>query len=348
MPQPPQPIVIQQRYSGGLAWRLLALLGWIGFIGCGIYAFSQVQAYNDYYGAADKTNERYYAGSKTAKDKIAIISLDGVIMEGDGFVKSQIDRVKDDDNIKAVLLRVDSPGGTVTGSDYIYHHLKKLREEREIPIVVSMGSLAASGGYYVSMAVGDQEKSIYAEPTTTTGSIGVIIPHYDISGLMSRFDVKDDSITSHPRKQMLAMTRPIPDEHRAIIQGWIDESFVRFKDIIKEGRPKFREDSAALDELATGEIYSATRAKELGLIDEIGFIDEALERTYELAGLTEETARVVRYRAPQPLIDIPFITAESQARSEVSAMLELSAPRAYYLATSMPPLFASYMKLLDR
>ncbi len=125
-------------------------------------------------------------------------------MEGDGFVKRQIDRVRKDAQVKAVVVRIDSPGGTVTGSDYIYHHLKKLREDRSLPLVVSMGSIAASGGYYIAMAVGDQEKSIFAEPTTTTGSIGVIVPHYDLSGLMARYDVRDDSISSHPRKQILS------------------------------------------------------------------------------------------------------------------------------------------------
>ena len=161
----------------------------------------------------------------------------GVIMDGDGFVKQQIDRVRQDDMCKAVVVRVDSPGGTVTGSDYIYHHLKRLREERQIPLVVSMGSVAASGGYYVSMAVGDQERSIFAEPTTTTGSIGVIMPHYDISGLLKQFQIEDDSIASHPRKQLLSMTRPMSDEDREIIQDYIDDSFSRFKEIVKSGRP---------------------------------------------------------------------------------------------------------------
>src|SRR5688500_19769660 len=108
-------------------------------------------------------------------------------MEGDGFVKRQIDRIREDENVKAIVVRVDSPGGTVTGSDYIYHHLKKLRKEKNVPIVVSMGGMAASGGYYVSMAVGDEKDTIFAEPTCETGSIGVILPHYDLSGLMARY-----------------------------------------------------------------------------------------------------------------------------------------------------------------
>jgi len=164
---------------------------------------------------------------------------------------------------------------------------------------------------------------------------------------MERFDVKDDSIASHPRKQMLAMTRPVPDEHRALIQEYIDESFGRFKDIVKRGRPKFREDEAALDELATGEIFSATKAKENGLVDEIGFIEEAIDRVIELAGLDKDDTHVVRYLAPASLFEIPGLAGASSRDSQLSTLVELSTPKAYYLATSLPPLGASWSVLLQ-
>ena len=281
-------------------------------------------------------------------DESALADFCDVIIEGDGFVKRQIDRVREDKNVKAIVLRINSPGGTVTGSDYIYHHLSRLRKERKLPMVVSMGSMAASGGYYAAMAVADQPKSIYAEPTTTTGSIGVIIPHYDISGLLSRYDVKDDSIASHPRKQMLSMTRPIPDDHRRILQQYVDDSFDRFKDIVKSGRPAFRENPELLDELATGEIFSAMQAKENGLVDEIGFIEDAIDRALEMAGLDKETTRVVRYQKHVGLLDLPALAvSRSERSSDLSKLLELSTPRAYYLATSLPPFAASYAQLLE-
>ena len=100
-----------------------------------------------------------------------------------------------------------------------------------------MGSIATSGGYYVAMAVGDQPKSIYAEPTTTTGSIGVIIPHYDLSGLLARLDIKDDSLVSHPRKQMLSMTRPVSADDRRCLEAYLQDAFKRFKGVVKSGRP---------------------------------------------------------------------------------------------------------------
>ncbi|MCB9922517.1 MAG: signal peptide peptidase SppA [Planctomycetaceae bacterium] len=322
-----------------------AMLGWMAFGLCAIFLIGQLVTLSDYFDTSGGITEKYHSGATFADSKVAIISITGVIMDGEGYAKSQIDRVREDESVKAVVVRVDSPGGTVTGSDYIFHHLNKLRQEKGIPLVVSMGSIAASGGYYVSMAVGDQEKSIYAEPTTTTGSIGVIIPHYDVSGLMARYDVKDDSIASHPRKQMLAMTRPIPEEHRELLQAYVDESFGRFKEIVKLGRPAFREDDAALDELATGEIFTATKAKEAGLVDEIGFLEAAIDRAMELARLDTSNTSVVKYLRPATLFDVSGLMMSRNQHPDLSALLELTSPRAYYLASSMPPLVASYSML---
>src|SRR5438045_8468491 len=110
-----------------------------------------------------------------------------------------------------------------------------------------MGGIAASGGYYVSMAVGDKPDTIFAEPTCTTGSIGVMIPHYDISGLMKEYGVKDDSLATHPRKLMLSMTREMSAEERELVQSHIDDMFVRFKSIDQERRPHFAAHPADLD-----------------------------------------------------------------------------------------------------
>lgn len=342
----PQPIIIQQeRGRRAVMLGTFAMLGWMAFGLCAMVLAAQLLTLSDYFDTSGGITEKYHSGAKFADNKVAIISVSGVILDGEGYVKNQIDRVRDDSSVKAVVVRVDSPGGTVTGSDYILHHLNKLRQEKGIPLVVSMGSIAASGGYYVSMAVGNQEKSIYAEPTTTTGSIGVIIPHYDVSGLMARYDVKDDSIASHPRKQMLAMTRPIPEDHRALLQAYVDESFGRFKEIVKQGRPAFRENGSVLDKLATGEIFTATKAKEAGLVDEIGFLEAAIDRAMELANLDANNSRVVRYPQPASLFGLSGLIMSSNHRPDLSSLLELTSPRAYYLASSMPPLMASYSLL---
>jgi len=340
-----QPIIVQ--VSTGRISRLFATIGWIGFLVCGFIVMRNYSDFQQYYDNSGGISERYHSGDKEGTDKVAVLDITGVIMSGEGYVKNQIDKIRNDEAVKAIVLRINSPGGTVTGSDYIYHHLTKLLEERKIPMVVSMGGLAASGGYYVAMAVGDQKDCIFAEPTTTTGSIGVIIPHYDVSGLMEKYQVVDDSISTHPNKQMLSMTRPITDQQRTLIKGYIDYSFTRFKNIIMSGRPALKNDKNQLLgkgglDLATGEVFTAAQAKEHGLIDRIGFIEDAINRAVELAGMDRATTRVIRFRRPATLFDMAGF-AKSPAkgafgRLDLNALFELSTPRAYFLASSLPPL----------
>jgi protease IV len=347
-PQSPDtPIALPSRVVVEMAenrWdRYSRRIAWFGFGICGLLLISQSMAFSQYFSTGEGLQERYHSGAKMGRDKIAIITISGLIADGSGFVKRQIDQVRDDKNVKGIVVRVNSPGGTVTGSDYMLHHLTQLREEKQVPLVVSMGAMATSGGYYVSMAVGDQPQSIFAEPTTTTGSIGVIIPHYNVSGLMARWDVEDDSISSHPRKQMLSMTRPISEEHRELLQLYVDETFDRFKEMILLGRPAFRGQEGISHEgmdLATGEIFSAQRAKEYGLIDEIGFVEEAIERVLELAGLDKEKTRVVEFRRLGQLLEIFGGMADSRSPTvQLQEWLEQTAPRAYFLPSMSPPPF---------
>ncbi|HZZ70729.1 MAG TPA: S49 family peptidase, partial [Pirellulales bacterium] len=150
--------------------RWLWWLGWAAFVVV-LVLYLQSRAANQTYLQTDPPiQERYHSLDPRGADKVAIIDVEGTIMHSDGFIKWQIDRVRADQDVKAVVLRIDSPGGTVTGSDYLYHQLLKLKEDRKIPLVVSMGGIAASGGYYIAMAVGDTHDAIFAEPTTWTGS----------------------------------------------------------------------------------------------------------------------------------------------------------------------------------
>ncbi len=347
----PQPTIVIRQAGGGLLWRVLAFLGWAGFGIVALFALGQFLAFTDYFDNSHGITEKYHSGAKFSQNKIAIIAIEGIIADADGFVKGQIDSVREDENVKAIVLRIDSPGGTVTASDYMWHHLNKLREERKLPLVVSMGGIAASGGYYVAMSVGDQGQSIYAEPTTTTGSIGVMFPHYDFSGLLQRFDVRDDSLVTHPRKEMASMTKPMSEDHRNLLQNYINESFARFKEVVQSGRPKFKQDPEALNKLATGEIFSATQAQKHGLVDEIGFLEDAIDRAIALAGLKEGDVRVVRYNRPSSLFDLGMLAyapVGQSPRGQIDALLDLSTPRAYYLASTMPPLLSSYASLLKR
>jgi len=288
-----------------------------------------------------KVQERFHSLQENGRSKVAVISVTGAILEGEGFVKHQIDRAMEDRSVKAVVLRVNSPGGTITGSDYIYHHLRELAREKEIPIVVSMGGLAASGGYYVSMAAGDTPDAIFAEPSTWTGSIGVIIPHYNFSGLLEEWGVEEDSVASRPLKKMGSFARPMTDEERQIFRELVDEGFTQFKDIVKAGRPRFRKDPKALDKLATGQIYTAQQALNNGLIDKIGFIEEAIDRAIELAKLDKDDVKVVEYKRMPTLTDVLLGANVRSQQFDLATMLEMTAPRAYYLCTWLPPLATS-------
>jgi protease-4 len=275
--------------------------------------------------ASIHVQEKHFSHSYYAPDKVVILPITGVILESeDGFVKKAIDKAMEDKTVKAMVLRVDSPGGSVSGSDFIYHHLRKMAEnnEHKVPIVVSMGSIAASGGYYVSMAVGHEPDVIFAEPTAFTGSIGVIIPHYNVSAWMEEHHLVDDSIVTNPLKELGSMTKPMSKEERQILQALVDDSFGGFKKIVRSGREKFEKDPAALDKLATGQVYTANQAKENGLIDKLGFLEDAVTRAIELAKLDKDKVTVVRY-APEASLLSALSGAES--RSSVSAEAGLQA-----------------------
>jgi protease-4 len=285
--------------------------------------------------------EKYHSLSKSAPAKVAIVTLAGAIMGGDGFIRSQLDHVAEDESVKAIVLRVDSPGGTVSGSDEIHHRLGQLATKRDLPVVVSMGGIAASGGYYVAMANGGRDDVIFAEPATLTGSIGVIIPHFDLSKMLKRFDVRDDSVASGPLKEMLSPTKDrtpeLADRERRLLKSLVDDMFVRFKEIVRAGRPKL--DAEAVDKVATGQIFTAQQAKEAGLVDRIGFLEDAVARAVELAGLTDTTARVVKYSKPKGLLD-EVLGGDAGAGSRVTleAFAELTTPRAWYLCSWWPAL----------
>lgn len=319
-------------------WVLGALVLAILFI-IGLY-----NSYHSYFTPTNAPIEKYHSLSRTAREKIAIIDVSGAIMNGeDSFAKKQIDRVKEDASVVGAVLRINSPGGTITGSDYLYHHLVDLKKERgkdrPFPIVVSMGSLCASGGYYVAMAVGNQPEAIYAEPTTWTGSIGVIIPHYDLSGTLKEIGVADDSIASAPLKQMGSPTKPMSEEERKVLQALVDESFKGFKEIVVSARPKFKDDPSALDAATTGQIFTAKQARDLGLVDKIGWVEDAVARVAQLADKRTDELRCVKYEQPPSLIktlvgvDSPLQLGN---RLDLSALINLTTPRAYYLWSWLP------------
>ena len=334
---PPQQIIIQQPPSafGRFGKWLLAALVISVMVIIALYI-----NYQSYFTPEDMPQEKYHSLEKFATQKIAIIDISGAITEEeDGFIKKQIDRVREDQEVVAIVARINSPGGTVTGSDYIYHHLRELVEDRNLPLVVSMGSVCASGGYYAAMAVGNQPDTIFAEPTSWTGSIGVIIPHFDMSGTLTKLGIKEDSIASGALKKMGTPTRPMTEQERQLLQELVDDSFGRFKEVVMSGRPKFKDDPAAFDEVATGQIFTANQALDQGLVDKIGFVEEAIERAVELAKVDPQEVRCVKYEErPTFFGEMMGASAALPARGgvDLAAVMELMTPRAYYLWTWLP------------
>ena len=338
---PPQ-IVIQQKspmFGRFGKWLLAALVVAVMVI------ISLYSSYQSYFTPADMPQEKYHSLAQFATKKIAIVEVSGPIYAGEeSFAAKQVERIRQDPEVVGVVVRVNSPGGTVTGSDYIYHHLRTLAEKRKMPIVVSMGSVCASGGYYIAMALGCEPDTIFAEPTTWTGSIGVIIPHFDLSGGLAKLGVADDSIASGPLKEMGSPTHKMTPVEKKVLQDLVNDSFKDFKDIVLSGRPKFKDKPAELDAVTTGQIFTAKQALAKGLVDKIGFMDVAIARATELAGETAETVRCVKYEK-RPSFFGSMLGAESRAPvrgvGDLSAVLDVATPRAYYLWSWLPTVLSN-------
>lgn len=295
------------------------------FFNLGFYIWHQ-----EYFKIGGGPTEQFETGDQFAKEKIAIISITGTIMPPftERILRS-IKTAQEDAQVKAILLEIDSPGGLVADSHQIYHRLVQLRKTK--PIVVTMKRMAASGGYYVAMAAGEKGV-IFAEPTTWTGSLGVIIPRFDLSGLAEKVGIVSDPLKTGEFKDALNPFRNLSKQERAIWDHILDESYQRFLNIITDNRKNL--DYAQVKKLATGQIYPATDAKENGLIDEIGYQEDALARLQKITGL--DKVRVVRYTNPTSLADILLGSAEAtHAENRKQALLNSTVPRAMYFASWM-------------
>jgi protease IV len=325
-----RPLVVVQaprrRFS---TWLLMLIL--LMSVALNLILFS---AWHSYFGYAEGVVERFHSGDAVTTDRIALITVEGTIMPPfTGHVLKAIEQASKDDNVKGVVLVVDSPGGLVADSNEIYHALRKLETEKHKPINVSMKRLAASGGYYVSMGAGP-EGVLFAEPTCWTGSIGVILPHYDVSGLAEKLGVKEDSLKTGPYKDTLTLFKPVSEVDKKLWMEILDEMLDRFLDVIAGSRKGL--DVKKIREMATGQVFTAKQAKERKLVDQIGFLDDAIKSLKERLNL--KTVRVVSYETPPNFFERLVSSSESAAKPEMrwNAILESAVPRAYYLFTSLP------------
>lgn len=256
---------------------------------------------------------------KKSDKKIAILYADGTIYDGEGnediyskTLTKTIRKIAKDDDIKAVVLRINSPGGSALASENIYHELMNLKRKK--PIVVSMGNYAASGGYYMACA-GD---SVFAETNTITGSIGVVGVMFNITNMMkNKLGVTTDQVKTGPFADFPNMTRPMTDGERQWIQNYLDSTYVLFKSRVAEAR-KLPMDT--VENLAQGHVYSGTVAKKLKLVDDIGDIQRALRSAAKLAKMDEYA--LVDY--PEKIDPIEeFISSFSGKKREEAAVRRL-------------------------
>lgn len=204
-------------------------------------------------------------------------------------VREQLDRGAEED-VRALVLRIDSPGGTVTASEILYGEIARFKEETGIPVVAAFLGTAASGAYYAAMAA----DTLVAYPTSVIGSIGVIFSGVNVSGLMEKIGVEDQTLTTGAFKDAGSPLRPMRPEERAELQGVLDQLHRRFVDVVVAGRPNLDADRVAA--LADGRIWSAPQALELGLVDAVDDLPGAIAEAERRAGLTE--SRVVVYHRP--------------------------------------------------
>ncbi|KHE90363.1 MAG: signal peptide peptidase SppA [Candidatus Scalindua rubra] len=210
-------------------------------------------------------------------------------------VKQQLEQARTDNEVKAVILEINSPGGGITASDIIYKKVLEFKEETNKKVIVCMQDVAASGAYYISAAA----DKIISHPTTITGSIGVIMPLINIANLVEKYGIEDNSIKSGDMKSIGSPLKKMSDDERTVLYDIVDEMYTRFVNIIAVGRNMKIED---VKKLADGRIYTGKQALDNGLVDQLGYIDDAITLAKDITDLKE--AKIIKYKKMFNLAEI--------------------------------------------
>jgi protease-4 len=230
--------------------------------------------------------------------RIAVIDVDGVLLNTDmtgmsslgenpvGLFREKLDAVASDPCIRAVVLRINSPGGAVTASDIMWRDLLAFKQRTGLPVVACMLDVGAGGAYYLATAA----DRIVAHPTTVTGGVGVILNLYNLHETMSQFNVIGVPVKSGENIDLGSPVQAMTEESRQLLQNMADEFSARFRKIVQDSRPRLQ--PAALIEL-DGRVFTASHALKQGFIDEIGYLDDAVQRARELSGAMD--ARMVMF-----------------------------------------------------
>jgi protease-4 len=237
-----------------------------------------------------------------AENKVAVISLSGPIQsESSGFlfggsvispqfVRNQLEKAKNDVAVKAIVLQIESPGGSVAACQEILNEIERVKK----PIVVSFGTVAASGGYYIST----KADKIVALPGTLTGSIGVISEMPNLKGLYQKLGIEMEVFIAGKHKDMYAGLRELTPEEKVIMQEMTDQLYDQFVQVVVNGRGMSEE---KVRDLATGQLYTGVEAKELGLVDELGGLNKAIDMAASLAGIEKPKVEYYKREAPSLL-----------------------------------------------
>jgi protease-4 len=352
---PPAYQTAPRKKGNGCLWTALILMGLtlLGCLGLFFLAFAgSVSSLSGISGTMHVGGLKKHAAFRevllqegSGDDRIALINLAGVISStpaSSGFLatnsesmvdslKRQLAQAAEDDRVKAVLLRIDSPGGEVTASDTIYNAVRRLAARK--PVVVHMDSVAASGGYYIACGA----KRIVASETTLTGSIGVIMQGISYHGLLDKVGMGTNTFTSGKFKDTLSGARPMREDERLYIQELVNGSYKRFVSIVSQAR-RIPEETL-VNGVADGRIMSGRQALEAGLVDQVGYLEDALELARREAGAPG--AMMVGYeRAPVSVGELFGMQSAAKGKLEVtipgaSALTELLPGRMYYLPANM-------------
>ena len=272
-----------------------------------------------------------------AKEKILLVNIYGIISTKPDErllrtfpsmveeIVSQLRLAEKDPDIKAVLFKIESPGGSSTASDILYHEIVAYKERTSAKVTAAMMGVAASGGYYVSLPA----DHIIAHPTTITGSIGVILIQPKVMGLMEKVGVGIETSKSGANKDMGSPFRAPTDEEKEIFQNITDGLGQRFLSLVAKHRKLNPQD---LEAVSTARVYLAEEAKQMGLIDAVGYLNDAIKQTKALAGLPED-ARVVTYRRSEYPDDNLYNTSTTQWEGEGKALIDLGMPDVTSLQT---------------
>jgi protease-4 len=241
-------------------------------------------------------------GGLLVSDRIVIVDVDGLIMNqresglfGSGenpvsaFIE-KIDKAQADSRVKALVLRINSPGGAVTASDIMYRRVMQFKSACKAPVVAVIEDVGASGGYYLACSA----DAIIAHPTSVTGSIGVIVQTVSFAGTMSKIGIDAKAITSGKFKDMGSPLKPLDANDAALIQTIVNEFYSRFVDVVSAGRAKLDKDK--VKELADGRVYTAKQALDNGLVDSIGYMDDGIVLAKKLSGANR--VKAVMYHRP--------------------------------------------------